>query len=71
MTARKIIVLPGDGIGAEVTRAAVAVLEAVAEQFDVSIQREEFLVGGASIDAYGVPIQDDVLDACKEADAVF
>ncbi len=71
MTARKIIVLPGDGIGAEVTRAAMAVLETVAEQFDVSIQREEFLVGGASIDAYGVPIQDDVLDACKEADAVF
>ncbi len=71
MTARKIIVLPGDGIGAEVTQAAMSVLEATGRQFDLTMQREEYLVGGASIDEYGVPILDEVLDACKKADAVF
>lgn len=71
MSTRKITVLPGDGIGVEVTGAAMQVMRAAGEQFGVEFETEEFLVGGASIDEYGVPIRDDVLDACQGSDAVF
>jgi 3-isopropylmalate dehydrogenase len=61
-----IVVLPGDGIGPEVTAAAVAVLEAVD-----SFAFEKHVFGGASIDAHGVPLTTEVLDACLAADAVL
>jgi 3-isopropylmalate dehydrogenase len=62
----KIVLLPGDGIGPEVVAAARQVLDAVGE-FDY----EEHPVGGASIDADGVALTDEVLDACRQADAVL
>ena len=65
MSAR-IVLLPGDGIGAEITAAARRLLEAVGEfEFD---ERE---LGGASIDAHGTALTDEVLDACRTADAVL
>ncbi len=61
-----IVQLPGDGIGPEVLAAARRVLDAVG-----SFEYEEHLVGGASIDAHGSALTDEVLDACRAADAVL
>ncbi len=66
-----IVTLPGDGIGPEVTSAAVAVLHQVAVQFGHSFIFEEHLAGGCSIDAYGTALSDETLAACKTADAVL
>ena len=65
MTA-KLVLLPGDGIGPEIVSAATRVLDAVGE-FDY----EERLVGGASIDADGTALTEEVLEACRNADAVL
>jgi isocitrate/isopropylmalate dehydrogenase len=60
----RIVLLPGDGIGAEITAAARRLLEAVGEfEFD---ERE---LGGASIDAHGTALTDETLAACRGADA--
>ncbi len=58
--------LAGDGIGPEVTAAGLRVLAAVAD-----VDTEEHLFGGASIDAHGVAMTDEVLAACRSADAVL
>jgi 3-isopropylmalate dehydrogenase len=62
----RIAVLPGDGIGPEITVAARRLLEALGD-FEVS----EHPVGGASIDAHGTPLTDEVLEACRVSDAVL
>jgi 3-isopropylmalate dehydrogenase len=62
----RIAVLPGDGIGPEIVAAACRVLETLGD-FDL----EEHVVGGASIDAHGTALTDEVLAACREADAVL
>jgi 3-isopropylmalate dehydrogenase len=64
--AKRIVTLPGDGIGPEIMGAAVRVLDAVGE-----FEYDERLVGGASIDANGSALTDEVLDACGRADAVL
>jgi 3-isopropylmalate dehydrogenase len=61
-----IVVLPGDGIGPEITAAARRLL---AELGDFAL--DEQLVGGASIDAHGTPLTPEVLGACRGADAVL
>ncbi len=62
----RIVVLPGDGIGPEIVAAAIELLNALGEfEFD---QR---LMGGCSIDEHGVALTDEVLEACKAADAVL
>ena len=62
----RIVVLPGDGIGPEIVGAARNLLEALGEfEFD------ERLVGGISIDEHGTALTDEVLDACRGADAVL
>lgn len=66
-----IVTLPGDGIGMEVTREAVRVLQAIGNTFDLEFTFRTFPVGGASIDRYGVPILDEVIEACQKSDAVF
>ncbi|MCA9516124.1 MAG: 3-isopropylmalate dehydrogenase, partial [Myxococcales bacterium] len=55
MTAR-VVLLPGDGIGAEVTEAARQVLVAAARKFDVAITLDPQLVGGHAIDEVGDPL---------------
>ncbi len=62
----RIATLPGDGIGPEVLAAGLEVLAAVAE-----VEVEEHLFGGASIDASGVALTDEVLAGCRSADAVL
>jgi 3-isopropylmalate dehydrogenase len=66
MSAR-IVLLPGDGIGREITGPAVDVLRAVAGD----LQLEEHPFGGASIDAHGTALTDETLAACRDADAVL
>ena len=66
-----ITVLPGDGIGPEVTSAAVAVLHAVGRRFDHPFRIEEALIGGAAIDATGEALPAATAEACDRADAVL
>ena len=66
-----ILVLPGDGIGPEVTAEARRVLEAVADRFGLSLSFEEALIGGASIDAHGTPLTDAVVDQARKSRAVL
>jgi 3-isopropylmalate dehydrogenase len=63
----RIVALPGDGIGPEIMAAARELLDAIGGDFEI----EERLVGGASIDANGSPLTDEVLDDCRNADAVL
>ena len=62
----RIVTMPGDGIGPEIMRAAEQLLAATGE-----FELDERLLGGASIDAHGTALTDEVLDACKGADAVL
>ena len=68
---KKIVVLLGDGIGPEIVREAVKVLETVKERFALDISFEERLVGGAAYDACGKCLPEETLEACKAADAVL
>ena len=67
----RIVLLPGDGVGPEVTRAAHAVLEAVAARFGHAFAFAVHAIGGAAIDAAGDPLPDATRAACLAADAVF
>lgn len=67
----RIVVLPGDGIGPEVTAGARRVLTAVAGRFGLELDYVEELVGGASVDAYGVALRPQTLQLCKTADAIL
>lgn len=67
----KIAVIPGDGIGPEVVRQAVVVLEAVAQKFGHRFEFQEVLMGGAALDAVGVPLPDETLEVCLKSDAVL
>jgi 3-isopropylmalate dehydrogenase len=64
---KRVILLPGDGIGPEIIAPAVEVLRAVGADFDY----EEHSFGGASIDAHGTALTDETLAACRDADAVL
>lgn len=68
---KKIVALPGDGIGVEIMNSGLAVLEAVAEKnkLDFEITVKDF--GGAAIDKTGKPLPADTLLACQEADAIL
>lgn len=66
-----IVTLPGDGVGPEVTAAAVAVLEAVAARYGHEFSFDEQAIGGCAIDAFGEPLPATALAACKQADAVL
>jgi len=66
-----ITVLPGDGIGPEVVKAGVQVLERVAEKFGHSFHLEYALIGGAAIDATGKPLPDETVKKCIASNAVL
>ena len=69
--AKKIVVIPGDGIGSEITTSAVAVLKKAAEKFNLDLEYEYKDAGGTAYDKFGVPLPDDTLEACKKADGVL
>ena len=63
--------IPGDGVGPEVVAAARRVVDAAGERFGFTVDWSELVVGGAAIDAFGVAIRDEDLDACRAADAIL
>ncbi|MEM6448700.1 MAG: 3-isopropylmalate dehydrogenase [Cyanobacteria bacterium P01_D01_bin.105] len=67
----RITLLPGDGIGPEIMAVAVSVLKQVGQQHDIEFNFTEALLGGAAIDATGLPLPDETLKACRESDAVL
>ena len=71
MATHRIAVLPGDGIGQEVTEQAVRVLRAVSKISGASFEFEQALVGGAAIDATGHPLPRATLELCKKAHAIL
>lgn len=71
MREHKIVVLKGDGIGPEIVDEALKVLDAAGEKFGFKMVCDERLMGGAAIDATGVPLPEETVDACKAADCVF
>jgi len=66
-----LVLLPGDGVGPEVTAAAAAVLERVARAGGHQIQTTEALLGGCAIDATGSALPRETLARCRDADAVL
>lgn len=67
----RITCIPGDGIGPEIVAQAKKVLERTAEQFGHRVLWQEILLGGASIDAYGVPLTQEAIDTAKASQAVL
>ncbi len=67
----KITLLPGDGIGPEIVDAAVEVLSAAAKKYNINIEYDRQLIGGAAIDATGHPLPEATLQSSKAADAVL
>lgn len=67
----KITLLPGDGIGPEVIKESVKVLDAAAEKFGFALEYTEQNAGGAAIDAHNDPMPDSVVETCKASDAVL
>jgi 3-isopropylmalate dehydrogenase len=68
---KKIVLLPGDGIGPEIMRAAVRVLKECAAAFGHQFDFAEFPFGGCAIDATGEPLPAETLAACRAADAIL
>lgn len=66
-----IAILPGDGIGPEVTHEGVRVLSAIAEQYGHRFNLREALIGGAALDSLDIPAPEATLDLVREADAVL
>lgn len=68
---KEVLILPGDGIGPEITAEAVKVLEALKKSDGLDINMTEDLVGGAAYDVHGVPLADETMEKAKAADAVL
>lgn len=68
---KKIAVLPGDGIGPEVTQQAVLVLQKIAEQYNHTFTFEEGPIGSAAIDATGNPYPEQTQRLCRESNAIL
>ena len=68
---KKIAVLPGDGIGPEVMREAMKVLDAVQRNFGLKLEFTVSDVGGCAIDRHGKALPDETLKQCESADAIL
>ena len=67
----RITLLPGDGIGPEVTTQAKMLISALADDYGLSLEMESALVGGAAIDEKGDPLPAKTLDTCRRSDAII
>ena len=67
----RITLIPGDGIGPEIVREAVKVLDSVADKYGHKFDYTRILMGGCSIDEYGVPLTDEAVATAKVSDAVL
>ena len=68
---KKILILPGDGVGQEVTSSMVEVLNYLIEEQDLDFQISERKVGGSSYDEFGTPLTEETLDIAKNSDAIL
>ncbi|MBQ5859419.1 MAG: 3-isopropylmalate dehydrogenase [Selenomonadales bacterium] len=68
---KQIVVIPGDGIGREITDAAILVLKKAAAKHNIELAFSEYDAGGAAIDKFGEPLPQATIDAAKAADAVL
>jgi len=68
---KKILILPGDGIGPEIMNEATKVLDVLQRQFDIELEIEQGLIGGSAIDAQGSPLPDETINKAKQADAIL
>lgn len=68
---KQIVVIPGDGIGREITGAAILVLKKAAAKHNIELAFSEYDAGGAAIDKFGEPLPQATIDAAKAADAVL
>ncbi|ACK64438.1 3-isopropylmalate dehydrogenase [Rippkaea orientalis PCC 8801] len=66
-----ITLLPGDGIGPEILAVTVDVLKIIGQQFDITFNFQEALIGGSAIDATGNPLPEETLTLCRNSDAVL
>ena len=66
-----IVLLPGDGVGVEVTAEAQKLIADVANAYELKLEMKTALIGGAAIDATGEPLPDETLALCREADAII
>ena len=71
MDQHRVVLLPGDGIGPEITAVARRMLEAIADRQSFELVFDEQPIGGAAIDATGEPLPASTLAACRSADAVL
>jgi len=71
MTTHRITLLPGDGIGPEITAVARRLLDAVAARHGFTLAYDEQPIGAAAIDATGVPLPESTLEACRDSDGVL
>ena len=71
MKRHRIAVLPGDGIGPEIVREALKILDIVSKETGVSFETKEGLVGGAAYDQSGSPLPDDTMQLALSSDAVL
>ncbi len=67
----KVASLPGDGIGVEIVPEAIKALNAIGKKYGHEFTFTEALIGGAALDAVGIPLPDDTLKLCQESDAVL
>ncbi|MCP3909261.1 MAG: 3-isopropylmalate dehydrogenase [Oceanicoccus sp.] len=68
---RKVLVISGDGIGPEITAETRKVLEVVNSRFDLGMEFDEALLGGAALDATGIPMPDETLSKAQGSDAIL
>ena len=68
---KKIAVLPGDGIGPEIMREAIKILDAIREKFDIELTYEFADVGGVAIDKHGHALPEQTLKLCESCDAIL
>ena len=67
----KIAVLPGDGIGEEVIRQGLKVLDTIADKFGHSFEYNYADIGAVAIDKAGDPLPDETIEVCRASDAIF
>jgi 3-isopropylmalate dehydrogenase len=68
---KKILILPGDGIGQEIVAEAIKVLNTLQQDFGLAVEMTQALVGGSAYDATGTPLPEETLEQAKQADAVL
>jgi len=68
---KQVLVLPGDGIGLEIVREAIKVIDKLNQSDNLGLSVGEGLVGGAAYDKYGKPLPDETLEAARNADAIL